>query len=69
MEQTYLYVELLSKTNKMNNMCGRRLDSTGSGKKPVVDSCKNGKKHSGSIKDVEFLDYLCDFSVLKNISS
>lgn len=28
-------------------------------------SCEHGDKHSGSIKDVEFPDYVSDYQVLK----
>jgi len=46
--------------------CG--LDSTGSGYRRVGRSCKQVNEPSGSIKGGIFLDYLCDYEVLKKDS-
>jgi hypothetical protein len=48
-----------------NRMGGCGLHSFGL----VMNSCEHGNEPSGSIKDGEFFDYLCDYQLLKKDSA
>jgi hypothetical protein len=39
-----------------------------SGQEPLVASCEHGYESSGSMKDREFLDYLSDYWLVKDIA-
>jgi hypothetical protein len=44
------------------------VDASGSGYRPVADSCEHGNEPSGSIKGGNFLEQLSDYQLLKQDS-
>jgi hypothetical protein len=52
---------------KFDGGCGVVL--SGTGYRPMVNSCKNGKEHSGSIKYWEYLEWLSNCWLLKKKSA
>jgi hypothetical protein len=50
-------------------VCGCGLDSSGSEQRPAANSCEHGNEPSGFIKGEEFLDWVSDHLLLKNLAT